>query len=48
MEEIKYKYFPHTAKDIKEMLERIGVKSIDDLFSDIPAHNSDLWNAFRK
>ena len=36
MEEIKYKYFPHTAKDIKEMLETIGVKSIDDLFSDIP------------
>ncbi|MBO4667296.1 MAG: aminomethyl-transferring glycine dehydrogenase subunit GcvPA [Bacilli bacterium] len=33
---MKYKYFPHTSKDIKEMLERIGVKSIDDLFSDIP------------
>ena len=31
-----YKYFPHTEKDIKEMLDVIGVKSIDDLFSDIP------------
>ena len=36
MGEFSYKYFPHTDQDIKEMLERIGVKSIDDLFSDIP------------
>ena len=36
MDIIQYKYFPHTDKDIKEMLEKIGVKSIDDLFSDIP------------
>ena len=28
-------YVPHTAKDIREMLEAIGVKSIDDLFRDI-------------
>ena len=34
--EIKYKYFPHTEKDIKEMLDKIGVKSIDELFNDIP------------
>ena len=33
---MQYKYFPHTPKDIKEMLDVIGVKSIDDLFSDIP------------
>ena len=36
MEDLKYKYFPHTAKDIKEMLDKIGVKSIDELFNDIP------------
>ena len=37
MEYIKpFKYFPHTDSDIKEMLDRIGVESIDDLFSDIP------------
>ncbi|MDD3170930.1 MAG: aminomethyl-transferring glycine dehydrogenase subunit GcvPA [Bacilli bacterium] len=31
-----YKYFPHSEKDIKEMLEVIGVKKIDDIFGDIP------------
>ena len=36
MGEFSYKYFPHTDDDIKKMLETIGVKSIDDLFSDIP------------
>jgi len=30
------KYIPHTKQDIKEMLDAIGVKSIDDLFVDIP------------
>ena len=33
---IEYKYFPHTEKDIKEMLDKIGIKSIDELFNDIP------------
>ena len=32
---MQYKYFPHTEKDIKEMLSIIGVNTIDDLFSDI-------------
>ena len=37
MEQIKpFKYFPHTESDIKEMLDRIGVKTIEDLFSDVP------------
>ena len=36
MDNNQYKYFPHTEKDIQEMLKRIGVKSIDDLFDDIP------------
>jgi len=30
-------YFPHTEEDIREMLGRIGVKSLDDLYSDVPA-----------
>ncbi len=33
---MSYKYFPHTAEDIELMLERIGVKSLDDLFAEIP------------
>lgn len=28
---------PHTEEDIKVMLERIGVKSIDELYSDVPS-----------
>lgn len=31
-----HKYLPHTHEDIKAMLERIGVDSIDELFSDVP------------
>lgn len=31
------KYIPHTEEDIAMMLDRIGVKSIDDLYSDIPS-----------
>lgn len=31
-----FKYFPHTDNDLKEMLDKIGVKNIDDLFSQIP------------
>lgn len=31
-----YKYFPHTPSDIEEMLSCIGVKSLDDLFADVP------------
>lgn len=30
------KYFPHTPEDIAAMLERIGVKNLDDLFAEIP------------
>lgn len=30
------RYIPHTEEDIALMLDRIGVKSIDDLYSDIP------------
>ncbi len=31
-----YKYFPHTESDIAEMLGRIGVSSLDDLYAEIP------------
>ena len=30
------RYTPHTAEDIRRMLEIIGVKSVDDLFDSIP------------
>ena len=29
-------YIPHTAEDVRAMLDRIGVKEIDDLFDEIP------------
>ncbi len=32
-----FAYFPHTEEDIRTMLERIGVQSVDDLYSDVPA-----------
>lgn len=31
-----HRYFPHTASDIAAMLERCGVGSLDDLYSDVP------------
>ena len=32
-----FKYLPHTEKDIQEMLEVIGINSLDDLFNEIPS-----------
>ena len=32
-----FAYFPHTEEDIKVMLERIGVCSMDELYADVPA-----------
>ena len=29
-------YIPHTAEDVRAMLDRIGVRTIDDLFDEIP------------
>ncbi|MCM1450303.1 MAG: aminomethyl-transferring glycine dehydrogenase subunit GcvPA [Clostridiales bacterium] len=29
-------YFPHTQQDIDEMLERIGIGSLEELYSDVP------------
>ena len=31
-----FAYFPHTPDDIRSMLERIGVATIDDLYADVP------------
>ena len=31
-------YIPHTPDDVQIMLDTIGVKSIEDLFDEIPAH----------
>ena len=32
-----FSYFPQTEEDIRVMLERIGVGSLDDLYADVPA-----------
>ena len=32
----KYPYIPHTEEDIEEMLRYIGVKSVEDLYSEVP------------
>lgn len=31
-----FAYFPHTEDDIREMLRKIGVESLDGLYSDVP------------
>ena len=31
-----FAYFPHTEDDIRLMLDRIGVESLEDLYSDVP------------
>jgi len=31
-----YKYFPHTDDDLQQMLEKVGCRSLDDLYADIP------------
>ncbi len=33
---MNFKFFPHTEKEEREMLEKIGVESLQDLFSNIP------------
>lgn len=33
---MQYKFFPHTEEDIKLMLEKIGVPSLDALFAEVP------------
>ena len=31
-----YKYFPHTEDDLQAMMERVGVKNLDELYAQIP------------
>ena len=31
-----YKYFPHTQEDLRTMLEKVGIDSLDDLYPQIP------------
>ena len=31
-----YKYFPHTEDDLQVMMERVGVKNLDELYAQIP------------
>lgn len=33
---MSYKYFPHTDEDIQSMLGKCGLKSLDELYQDIP------------
>ena len=33
---MNYKYFPQTEEDIRKMLDKIGVETLDDLFAEIP------------
>lgn len=34
---MSHRYFPHTSEDIAVMLERCGLNSLDELYSDVPA-----------
>ncbi len=31
-----YKYFPHTDSDLKEMFQKVGISSLDDLYAEVP------------
>ena len=33
---MNFKFFPHTQDDIQQMLARAGMKSLEDLYSDVP------------
>ena len=33
---MNYKFFPHTQDDVKQMLGKCGLKSLDELYNDIP------------
>ena len=34
---MSYKYFPHTEDDLRAMLQKVGVTSMDDLYAEVPA-----------
>ena len=31
-----HKYFPHTEKDLQAMMDVVGIKSLNDLYADVP------------
>ena len=31
-----YKYFPHTDDDLQQMMQRVGISSLDDLYAEVP------------
>lgn len=33
---MQYKFFPHTQEEITQMLDRIGAKSLEDLYAEVP------------
>jgi len=33
---MEYKFFPHTEDDLQAMMEKVGVKNLDDLYAQIP------------
>ena len=33
---MQYKFFPHTEEDVEQMLSRIGIGSLDDLYKEVP------------
>lgn len=36
IDSMTHRYFPHTEDDIRMMLGRVGVESLDDLYADVP------------
>ncbi|MBR1872267.1 MAG: aminomethyl-transferring glycine dehydrogenase subunit GcvPA [Bacteroidales bacterium] len=32
-----FPYFPHTGEDLRHMLDKVGAKTLEDLYSDVPA-----------
>lgn len=34
---MSHKYMPHSEHDIREMLDKIGLKTLDELYSDVPS-----------
>ena len=36
---MQYKFFPHTEEDLKEMLAKVGVSSLDGLYAEVPESN---------
>ena len=44
---MSYKYFPHTEADIREMLGKIGVERLDDLYAEVPEQDRDSFMAYR-